>query len=524
MVNKFLILPALLLFMLFTFGCAPKQTALPKEAQTFVTATAPAGPTPAPTDAPPPSEDLSPYRQTMKPKLAREVDQQAAKGITRYKIEAALLPESLTQRDGPKIQGRMKAQYTNTESVLLNQIYFRLLPNTPGYGGAMKITGVTVNGKVSPAEIVAQRATLEVPLHHALAPGESLRIALTYEASIPTTANYGYGMYAWQDNILTLAGFFPVIPVFDADGWHVEVIPQHGDATYNDVALYDVTLTAPADMTLVTSGDILTVTHPTSVTQTIHAYGGPMRDFFVAMSPDYQKISAEVGEITVNSYFVAGYRQAGEFALQTASEALQDFEKRFGPYPYRAFDVLAAPMPGTLGGVEFPGLAVMAQRYYQNPDNDFWEFVIAHEVGHQWWYGLVGSDQVNYPWQDEALTQYTALLYFEDKYGPQKRQELANLYFWYPYNQLLATGTDRPVAGPVSDFSETMYGAVVYGKGPLFFEALRDSIGDPLFFAGLRQYANAYRYGVASPEDLLASFGQANKQDIAYLYQTWILK
>ncbi|HEY84201.1 MAG TPA: M1 family metallopeptidase [Chloroflexi bacterium] len=523
MANKFLILPPLLLFMLFTFGCAPKQTATPEEAQTFVTAATPPEASPTPSNAPPPPEDLSPYRQIMKPELARELDEQANKGITRYKIEVTLLPKSLTQSDGPKIQGRMKAQYTNTESVLLNQVYFRLLPNTPGYGGAMKVTGVTVNGEVSPAEIVAQRATLEVPLRHALAPGQSVKIALTYEASIPTTADYGYGMYAWQDNILTLAGFFPVIPVFDADGWHVEVIPQHGDATYTDVALYDVTLTAPADMTIVTSGDILIVTHPTSATQTIHAYGGPMRDFFVAMSPDYQKVSAEVGGITVNSYFVEGYRQAGQFALQVASDALKDFEERFGPYPYRAFDVLAAPMPGALGGVEFPGLIVMAQRYYKTPD-DFREFVIAHEVGHQWWYGLVGSDQVNFPWQDEALTQYTALLYFEGKYGPERRQELVNLHFLYPYNQLLETGTDRPVAGPVSDFSETMYGAVVYGKGPLFFEELRDSIGDPLFFAGLRHYANTYRYGIASPEDLLASFGQANKQDVDYLYKRWILE
>jgi aminopeptidase N len=288
------------------------------------------------------------------------------------------------------------------------------------------------------------------------------------------------------------------------------------------VAFYDVTFTAPADMVIVTSGDILTNTIHADGQQTIHAYSGPMRDFFVALSADYQSLNQEVDGIIVTSYFPAGYEEGGRMALQVAGQALDIFDNLFGPYPYRAFDIAVSPMPAALGGLEFPGVIVMAQRYYNRPNAAF-EFVLAHEVSHQWWYGLVGNDQANYPWLDEALTQYSAVNYFEQRHGPHKRPELVDQNFWFPYNQLLATNADRPVAGPVADFSETMYSSVVYGKGPLFFEHLRDHLGDPRYFAGLRTYAKTHRYGVAAPDDLLAAFNQAGGQDVTWLYRQWIL-
>ncbi|MFQ5578535.1 MAG: M1 family metallopeptidase, partial [Anaerolineae bacterium] len=412
--------------------------------------------------------------------------------------------------------------YTNTEPVLLNQLYFRLFPNAPGFGGQMTVTGVTVNGRVAPSTLLAQKTTLEVPLPRALAPGEGVDLALTYRLRVPPTARSGYGMFAYEGGILTLAGFYPTIPVFDRQGWHIEDTPPHGDAIYTDVALYDVTLTLPAGMAVVTSGDVLTATTHPDGTQAVHAFSGPMRDFFIAAAADYQRTGQTVDGVTVTAYFPAGHNSAGEFVLQTAAGALDVYGRAFGPYPYRALDVVAAPMPATLGGVEYPGVVVLARRYYDSPD-DLTEFVAAHEVAHQWWYGLVGNDPVNAPWLDEALTQYTAVYYFEQTYGPQRRAELVNRYFWTPYNQLRRSGADRAVAGPVYTFSEAAYGAVVYGKGPLFFEAVRDELGDARYLAALRAYAGDHRYGLAAPDDLLDVFRQAGGENtINSLYEQWI--
>ena len=79
------------------------------------------------------------------------------------------------------------------------------------------------------------------------------------------------------------------------------------------------------------------------------------------------------------------------------------------------------------------------------------------------------------------------------------------------------------MAGPVASFSERDYGAIVYGKGPLFFDALRTQLGDDAFFAALRDYLEAHRYDVAYPDDLIVAFEDTSGQQIDDLYEFWIL-
>jgi aminopeptidase N len=79
------------------------------------------------------------------------------------------------------------------------------------------------------------------------------------------------------------------------------------------------------------------------------------------------------------------------------------------------------------------------------------------------------------------------------------------------------------VAGPVASFSEAEYGAIVYGKGPLFFDAVRARLGDQAFLEALRAYLAANRYGIAYPDELIAAFEETSGQQIDDLYQSWIL-
>ncbi len=506
------------ILVLLLSACAigtPKPTPTLPLAFVTVTPTAPPMATPSP-----PPEDLSPYRAAMRPAFADDVNRLAESGITRYTINAAVKPISGGDI-GAKISGTLNAKYTNTEPVLLNQIFFRLLPNTPAYGGAMRVSMVTVDGALARTNLLADDTTLGVTLPHTLKPGKTVNIALKFSATAPNTTRYGYGLFGAEDNVIALANFYPVITVFDEHGWHIEVLPPYGDATYTDVALYDVTLSVPAEMTVVTSGDMLTETTVATDTRSIRAVTGPMRDFFVAMSPDFQQVQSQVDDITVTSFYPTGYDSAGKWIFNVGADALAAYQKLFGAYPYRSFDIVAVPMPVELGGVEFPGVIAMARRYYDQP-SDLEEFVVAHEVAHQWWYGLVGNDQVNAPWLDEALAQYSAVLYFEQAHRAQTRQNLVDTYFRYPYNQLLATDADRPAADAVNRFSELAYSEVVYGKAPLFFEQMRQQLGDSLFLQALRLYADTHRYKIAKPTAPLDVFEQVSGQDLNWVYQKWI--
>jgi aminopeptidase N len=97
-----------------------------------------------------------------------------------------------------------------------------------------------------------------------------------------------------------------------------------------------------------------------------------------------------------------------------------------------------------------------------------------------------------------------------------------NNIFLYNYNAAQNLGIDRPVAGPVTGFDASNYINIIYSKGPLFFHAVRQRMGDEAFLAAILDYTQTHRYGVAYPDDLLAAFRRHSDADISDLYRFWI--
>jgi hypothetical protein len=495
----------------------PIATASPSDPQRENTPTlTPVPPSPEPTPIPTPAvdlRDLSPYQADLRSKFVSDV--QTVPDATRYFIQVTLVPG-----ESPTLTGVERVRYTNTETVPLDALYFRLYPNLPGYGGRMTVGRVMLNGALVETALEAKDSALRVPLDPPLTPGDVVDLTLWFRDTLPTDTTAGYGLFAFSDGVYALAGFYPTIPVYDDEGWNVEVAPPYGDATFTDVAFYQVHLTAPADLTVVASGSTLQTLDNYDGTRTWVAVGGPMRDFYVAMSADYGVVSEEVDGTLVNSYYRSAQAEGGQRALQYAANALRLFSKEFGPYPYTELDVVATPT--NAGGIEYPGAIVIAQGLYDQPGG-FFELATAHEVAHQWWYGLVGNDQLDEPWLDESLTNYSAYLYYEGTAGQAQADVIKQRVFEAPYHAAQEAGQDRAVAGPVASFSEGNYSAIVYGKGPLFFDAVRAKLGDDAFFASLRAYLKAHRYGIAYPDDLIAAFDDTSGQKIDGLYDFWIL-
>lgn len=457
-------------------------------------------------------EDLSIYQPALKPEFVADV--QLVPNASRYFIQVALEPDQPAT-----LSGWQQVRYTNTEMTPLDALYFRLYPNLPGYGGSMIVDEVALDGEPVEPVLEAGNSALRVRLDPPLAVGDSVDVRLWFRETLPTDTSAGYGLYAYADGVYALAGFYPTIPVYDDEGWNVEVAPPYGDATFTDVAFYQVHLTVPDELVVVTSGSTIETSENPDGTRTWLAVDGPVRDFYVAMSADYEVVSQQVEGTLVNSYYRSAQDQGGELALRYAADALRLFNERFGAYPYTELDVVATPT--NAGGIEYPGVIVIAQGLYDQ-EGGFFELATAHEVAHQWWYGVVGNDQLDEPWLDEALTNYSALVYFEETAGQDAADLLKQRAFEGPYRTALADGRDRPVGGPVASFDERDYGDIVYGKGPLFFDALRAQVGDQAFFAALRAYLEAHRYGIAYPDDLVAAFEETSGQQIDDLYEFWI--
>ncbi len=204
--------------------------------------------------------------------------------------------------------------------------------------------------------------------------------------------------------------------------------------------------------------------------------------------------------------------------LQTALSALQLFEQRFGTYPYAELDVVEQRLSGGAGGVEHSGLVTVAP--FPMPAGPgappmiaaladaMARFVTVHEVAHQWWFGLVGSDARTEPVLDEALAQWSSLLYFREREGERgyrRERDRMVLSSWWAYR--LGGGPDGAAARPVAAFDRMeAYAATVYGKAPMLYDALqRGPLPGEALLRRLRRYVERHAWGVARIEDLAAA-------------------
>lgn len=460
-------------------------------------------------------DDRSPFRPGLIGTEVNALDQ--LPGASVYHMDLAISADLQT------IEGKQEVRYTNQEDVTLDEVCFHLFPNL--LGGAITISTVSVNGApVEPSYLEGESAVC-LPLASPLSSGAQAVIQMAYQVDVPTEGGSNYGVFATVDDVLALAHFYPQIAVYDDEGWNVEPPPPNADVTYADSSFYLVRVTAPAEQVIVASGLELD-RQSNDGQQSLTLASGPARDFYIASSEGYDVVSRQVGETTINSYSFPEFRESNEQALDIAVVAMESFNERFGPYPYTEFDIV--PTPNLALGVEYPGVAVIRSALYdpeatlfdgQVQANFLLEGTVAHEVGHQWFYSTVGNDQLDEPWLDESLTQYITFLYFLDRYGQRGgdgfRQDFVRR--WERVSR-----ADIPIGLPAGDYDGGEYGAIVYGRGPLFFEALGQEMGEDAFAAFLMDYYQQNKWGIATGANLKTLAESHCNCDLSPIFDEWV--
>jgi aminopeptidase N len=443
-------------------------------------------------------------------------------GATVYHIDLQI-PD-----DFALLQGQEQVLYTNQEREALDEVCFRLYANA--IGGTVSVSALKVDGQDVEPVYEGLSSVLRVPLLQALQPGEQVVIFMDFEVEPPRHLNNNYGTFSYVDGVLALDGWYPVVAVYDdegagpgsAKGWNLDV-RSSGDLTYLDASFYLVRVTAPAALTIIASGG--QVGHEREGGRQIATFAaGPSRDFYLVASDRYTVVSATVGETAVNSYAPAEHVDGAELALEFARGALGSFNERLGVYPYTKFDIVSTPMQAI--GVEYAGVVVLAFDAY---DLDMTmpgvppvslESVIAHETAHQWFYNVVGNDQSDQPWLDEAIVQYVTGLYHLDVGGERAAQDWRDyLYYRWGY----ADQAEIPIGLSLTDYADGReYSGIVYGRGPLFVAALAEEMGQDTFDGFLRDYYESHKWGIGTT----ATFRQLAEQhcqcDLTALFEEWV--
>ncbi|MFZ2489449.1 MAG: M1 family metallopeptidase [Anaerolineae bacterium] len=497
----------------------PQPTPTPQPAATIASATVDA-PRPDSADTLPASslftwawEDRTPFEHGVVMGAQVALAQQPAASV--YHLELHLA-DSLTA-----LTGHEEVHYTNAETEPLDDLALRLFPNL--LGGSMTVHSVQVNGQAAASRLAQQDSVLFVPMSPPLRPGQSVVLALDFAVTIPTdAASSNYGIFAYTNDILALAHAYPMVAVYDEEGWNIEIAPQEGDIVYADASYYLVRIHAPAQLVIVSAGTRLDEVQ-TATGQTITVAAGPARDFYLAASAAYaEAVSVQAGETLVRSYALPGEQASAQEVADIAAQALAFFNEQFGPYPYRELDFAATP---TLAlGVEYPGMIVMNEVIDAERSPQILESTVVHEVAHQWFYNLVGNDQVDEPWLDESLSQYATLLYYRQVYGKAGetgfRRSLERAWGEFD-NEPIPIGASVAAYADGGEYAGT-YVAIIYGRGALFFEALSEAMGEATFTAFLREYVQRKAWGISSTADFRALAEQQCDCDLGPLFTEWV--
>jgi hypothetical protein len=485
-------------------------------------------PSAAVTEAPVGEADLDLYAGVL-PSERDAIYAQTAGDLSQYRIRATLIPA--TDDEPYRITGDLTLLYINQTSQPAEAVYFRLYSNDPRYAeGELRMSQVTVDGAPTAPILSVDDTVAEVALPRVVQPGERVEITAAFEAVVPTNPVESYGMFSWSPEVgtLTLAHWYPMLAGYDAEhGWNLLPVTRNSDPIYSNTALYDVEISAPADLRIATSGVAVTTSDGDGL-RTTRFSTGPSRDFAVVADDNYEVVSQEFNGTTINSWYDPDHRTGGEAALRYAVQAMEIFSERFGAYPFAEFDIVDVSIQNGAAGIEFPQLIHVGGDYYQLPEilrgeANFLENVVAHEVIHQWFFALVGNNHYYHAFMDEGLTNALTVTYFGEVYDADEEEYQFVLNLEMPYVSYLFSDGDVIVNTPSDEFdSESDYVTAVYSKAPIGFDAIQQIIGEEAFYQALAEYTTAFSFAVATPDDLFAAFQNHSDVDLTDVWHHWM--
>jgi hypothetical protein len=387
--------------------------------------------------------------------------------------------------------------YTNQTGVALNELVMAV---EPIHRGGFTMEHILLDGNQLTYDLSGHRLT--VYLSQPLQPNSQLTLALRFRIAVPAKvkdAPYGYDV-----DQLNLTDWYPFVVPY-SNGWILHDEYYLGEHLVYDAADFDVNVkTTEGTITLATSG----VEEPNGEWTRYRLYAA--RTFALSASDQFKVENAVAGGAQIRAYYYPGYEDEGLAILNAAVRAVNLYSSQFAPYPYGSLSVVQADLND---GQEYDGLVFLATKFYNEYNGTARSNLVTigvHEIAHQWWFGLVGSDQAMEPWLDEAMAAYSEAVFYKFSYPN-------SLDWWWQFRV--------NYFGPSGYVDTSVYEAptfrayvnAAYLNGANFLESLNYRMGDDAFYAFLQDYCSRYGRGHATAYDFFAVARQNTTADISDL-------
>ena len=427
-----------------------------------------------------------------------------------------------------------------------------------------------VNGEIVKWQFLNEQIDIsELLLTKPLKPGDSIIITTPFRVKIPSGkfSRLGHIGQSYQ-----ITQWFAKPAVFDKNGWHPMSYLDQGEF-FSEFGNYDVSITVPKNYVLMATGDLQNkeelefLNEKAELTsQLIKENKLAVRDSLGRKDMSFPKSSVEKktlrfiqknvhdfawftdkryhvlkGEVNVNNrkitswaLFTNNEAKLWRRSIEYINDATRYFSKWVGEYPYNH----VTAVDGTIsagGGMEYPNITVIGS----SGDSKSLETVIVHEVGHNWYYGILGSNERDNAWMDEGLNTYIEIRYMEEKYPngyfrkkdstqnksrgislniPMEEKELQHIA--YQFNA--SRNYDQPLKMGSKDFTQMNYGAMVYCKTGIGFHYLKAFLGEALFDNCMNEYFNQWKFKHPNPNDIKIVFENVSKENLDWFFEDYI--
>ena len=489
---------------------------------------------------------------------------------TNYTIDVSLNDKEHT------LDGFEKIEYINNSPDTLKFIWFHLWPNAykndktafsdqllengntkfyfsdkdqKGYINKLdfKINNITAKIEDHPQHIDIVKIILPTPLLS----GQRIIITTPFHVQLPY--NFSRGGHDGQNYQATQ--WYPKPAVYDKNGWHPMPYLDQGEF-YSEFGSFDVSITVPENYVVAATGDLQNAEEKawlktrssfewqpikqkvkttggqiktsyqlfpssTAETKTLHFKQNNIHDFawfadkrFIVNMDTCKLLSGKV--IDVITYYTPEHKTMWSKSVAYAKEGVKHYSNLIGEYPYNLVQVIQGP-ESFGGGMEYPTITIIsAGGTAQNLDA-----TIAHEIGHNWFYGILGSNEREHPWMDEGINSY-----YENKYSTEKYKKLSQADR-FSFETKAAVKTDQPIELSSEKFSAINYGGSVYYKTCIWMKYLESVVGPEAFNKAMQEYFRQWQFKHPQPEDfkkiMEASSGKNLDSVFSYLDKKGLL-
>lgn len=461
------------------------------------------------------------------------------------------------------LTGFEKIEYINNSPDTLNFIWFHIWPNAyktdktafsdhllengntkfyfsgkeqKGYINRLdfKVNNVTAKTEDHPQHIDIIKLVLPSPL----SPGQKINITSPFHVKLP----YNFSRGGYDGDSYQATQWYPKPAVYDNKGWHPMPYLDQGEF-YSEFGNFDVSITLPENYVVAATGELqneeekewlkkrttfnwepvkkrikkgssvktIIQKFPVSATgiKTLRFKQDRIHDFawfadkrFIVNHDTCRLHSGRV--IDVFTYYTHQHKSTWQNSVQFAKDAIRHYSGLVGEYPYNVVSAVQGP-ESFGGGMEYPTITVLSPaKKASDIDN-----TIAHEIGHNWFYGILGSNERIHPWMDEGINSYYEALYTSKKDDHFTQRSEQN-----ELEALIAARKDQPIETSSELFSETNYSAIVYYKASQWLKWLHSYLGDDTFNNAMQEYYRRWQFKHPQPEDLKTVLENVSGKDL----------